>query len=212
MNKFGISILFLLFSTLEVRAEEAVIIEVRKNIGMSKADKIYKNYFINGGENLGLKKGTMVDVLRRVPVHDPLKNASIGDIRVKVGQIEIIHADAKISVAKLVSNDSPETRPLLEYEAVMVGDRLDLESVQSGKTIELSPSTASSWEPEMETMQVALFQRESKAQKLVKAGERSLASLEHKVARGLASVKKDKKKKSAVPQAKPAKKKLAYAQ
>jgi hypothetical protein len=112
-------VLFLLCSVMEVQVQaaetEAVVIEVRKTISMSKNDKVYKNYFINGGELLGLKKGTIVDVLRRLPMHDPIKNISIGDLRVKVGEIEIIHSDALLSVARLISQDSPENRPVLDY-------------------------------------------------------------------------------------------------
>ncbi len=145
MRRFGLIFLFAICSTLEVHAaDEAVVIEVRKNIGLSKADKIYKNFFINGGSNVGLVKGSKVDVLRRVPVHDPLKNSSIGDIRVKVGELEIIHSDPKISVARMLSQESPDNRPLLEYEAVMVGDRLDLASVRAPevkKVAALEPAT-----------------------------------------------------------------------
>ena len=131
MKKAGFYILFMMFSTMEVSiaAEEAVVIEVRKNIQMSKGDKIYKNYFINGGSALGLVKGKRVDVIRRLPVHDPIKNSSIGDLFVKVGSIEIIHSDKKISVARPLSFEKPEDRPILEYETVMIGDRLDLQSI-----------------------------------------------------------------------------------
>lgn len=132
MKRFYISILFLMFSTLEVRADaEAVVIEVRKSVSLSKTDKVYKNYFINGGSAMGLNKGTTVDVLRRVPFHDPIKNSAIGDIRVKVAELEIIHSDAKLSVGKLVFTESAEHRPVVDFDAVMIGDRLDLDTIRT---------------------------------------------------------------------------------
>lgn len=140
MNKYLLTLVFMMCSVVEVQvraAEEAVVIEVKKNLSLSKADKVYRNYFINGGANVGLSKGAIVDVLRRVAVHDPLKNASIGDIRVKVAELEIIHVDPKISVARLVSQESPENRPVLDVEAIMIGDRLDLKSIRSLQTASL---------------------------------------------------------------------------
>ncbi len=173
MNKMSVVFLFLFFSVIEVRAQEAVVIEVRKNTNLSKKDKVFKNYFINGGENLGLKPGSHVDVMRRLPMHDPIKNASVGDLRVKVGTVEIIHSEEKLSVAKLVNYDSMETRPLLDFEAVMVGDRLELSSIRAAPAA-AAPVNA------LEGEKVALLKAQSKAEKLIREGERSLASLEMK--------------------------------
>lgn len=177
MGKVGFYFLFLLFSVIEVRADsEAVVVEVRKNTNLSKKDKVFKNFFINGGQDLGLKQGYHVDVLRRLPVHDPLKNASVGDLKVKVGTVEIIHSENKLSVARLVSYESMEQRPLLDYEAVMVGDRLDLTSVRVAPTVKEAVSA----EPELEGEKVALLGTQSKAKKLIEKGERHLANLDAK--------------------------------
>lgn len=193
MKKIHLPILFLLFSVLEVQVQaadgEAVVIEVKKNIQLSKNEKVYKNFFINGGENLGLKKGHIVDVLRRVPFHDPLKNISVGDIRVKVGELEIIHADGQLSVARQIGLEDPENRPVLDYEAVMVGDRLDLASSRAPK-------------------KMALLNPPNEAKQLMKEGEQNLKMLVNsKSTRKIASVeqvpsKKQKIAKKSVPQKK----------
>jgi hypothetical protein len=179
MKKIGVMFLFAFFSTIEVHAEEAVVIEVRKNIGMSKTDKIYKNFFINGGSAMGLNKGSHVDVVRRLPVHDPLKNTAIGDIRVKVGELEIIHSDPRISVARLVSQDTPENRPLLDYEAVMVGDRLDLNSIR-GSQVAVAELPAPAALAQVPGEKVAFLGKGAPghSQRLVKEGDRMLASLD----------------------------------
>jgi hypothetical protein len=178
MKTCGLYFLFILFSIVEVRADvEAVIIEVRKNTSLSKNEKVFKNYFVSGGETLGLRKGTHVDVTRRLPVHDPLKNAAIGDLRIKVGTIEIIHSEERISVARLVSYESIEDRPLLDYEAVMIGDRLDLASIR------LAPKpvdTVKVQEIDISGEKVALLGTQSRAEKLIQEGERHLASIEMK--------------------------------
>lgn len=212
-------VLFLLCSVMEVQVQaaetEAVVIEVRKTISMSKNDKVYKNYFINGGELLGLKKGTIVDVLRRLPLHDPIKNISIGDLRVKVGEIEIIHADTLLSVARLISQDSPENRPVLDYEAVMVGDRLDLASVRTPKKAVTVNVDSAGVPTELEGEKVALLSRSDKAKSLIKEGEQhleTLANLKMKTntkssaSRQVASVANEKASEKATKKASPSKK------
>jgi hypothetical protein len=181
MKMIKLPFLFFLFSGLEVQVQaaekEAVVIEVRKTISMSKNDKVYKNYFINGGGNLGLKKGMVVDVLRRLPMHDPLKNISVGDLRIKVGEIEIIHNDDFLSVGKLVSQESPENRPVLDYEAVMVGDRLDLGSIKAPQKPAIPDVNAALDPAQMSLKKDALLASTDKAESLLKEGEKQLAVL-----------------------------------
>lgn len=178
MNRSILTLIFMMCSIVEVQVKaaeaEAVIIEVRKNLPLTKQEKVYKNYFINGGTQLGLNKGTVVDVLRRLPVHDPLKNSAIGDLRVKVGELEIIHADAKISVGRILSLNSPEDRPILDYEALMIGDRLDLSTIKAAAK---SP-TAQLQAIDPQLQQIALLDKKTSAQELVAEGKRHLASLE----------------------------------
>ncbi|MCB0377998.1 MAG: hypothetical protein KDD33_05855 [Bdellovibrionales bacterium] len=110
---------------------EAVVIEVRKKVKLHPMERVYADYFIRGGSTLGLEKGTIVSVVRRVPVHDPFENASVGDFRIKVADIEIIQSDEKKSVGRLIEIDRREARPMLTYDSVMIGDRLDLESLRT---------------------------------------------------------------------------------
>lgn len=209
MKRINFTLLFLFFSVIEVQVQaaesEAVIIEVRKNISLSKNDKVYKNFYINGGENFGLKKGNIVDVLRRVPFHDPLKNISVGDIRIKVGELEIIHSERNLSVAKLISQESSENRPVLDYEAVMVGDRLDLVSIRAPKKMETPDVNAAAVVPALSEIpgeKMALLNRSDKAKRLMKEGEQHLETLadlkmntggkKPKVERTIASIPKKK--------------------
>lgn len=112
-------------------ADEAVVIEVRKKVKLHDLERVYADYFIKGGRGLGLEKGVLVSVVRRVPVHDPFENASVGDFKVKVADLEIIHADADKCIGRLVEIDRREARPMLTYDAVMIGDRLDLDSLRA---------------------------------------------------------------------------------
>ncbi len=203
MKRIQLPILFLLFSVLEVQVQaadgEAVVIEVKKNIQLSKNEKVFKNFFINGGENLGLKKGHIVDVLRRIPFHDPLKNISVGDIRVKVAELEIIHADGLLSVARQIHMEDPESRPILDYEAVMVGDRLDLATARAPKKMTTPDLNARTAILAIPGEKVALLNRPNEAKQLMKEGEQNLQQLVNsKATRKIASVSQvtSKKQKS----------------
>lgn len=123
---------FIAVPCFQVQAKgEAVIIEVRKKLKLHESERVYPDFFIVGGTKLGLDKGVTVSVVRRVPVHDPLKNASIGDFKVKVADIEIIESDLEKSIGRLVEIDRREARPMLTYDAVMIGDKLDLDTLRN---------------------------------------------------------------------------------
>lgn len=113
-----------------VARDEAVIIEVRKKLKLHDSERVYPDFFIKGGRSKGLVKGQLVSVIRRVPVHDPLNDSSIGDFHVKVADLEIIEADDDKSIGRLVEIDRREARPMLTYDAVMIGDRLDLDTLR----------------------------------------------------------------------------------
>lgn len=110
---------------------EAVVIEVIKKVKLHDTERVYSDYFIRGGTKLGLSQGILVSVVRRVPVHDPFENASVGDFRIKVADIEIIQVDEDKSIGRLVEIDRREARPMLAFDAVMIGDRLDLDTMRA---------------------------------------------------------------------------------
>lgn len=134
MKTLRLLMIFLVSFSLHVRVRavgvEAIVVEVRKSIPLTKDEVPQKNYFIHGGPNIGLTPGTVVDVTRRVPVHNSLLRKSIGDLHVKVAEVEIMFADGEVSVARLLDLNQDRNKPLLDYETVMVGDRLDLSTLR----------------------------------------------------------------------------------
>lgn len=111
--------------------KEAVVIEVRKKLKLHPMERVYADYFIKGGTKLGLSEGLIVSIHRRLPVHDPFDHSSVGDFHVKVADIEIIQVDADKSIGRLVEIDRREARPMLTYDSIMIGDRLDLTSFRA---------------------------------------------------------------------------------
>jgi hypothetical protein len=97
---------------------------------MENGETPEKDYFINAGENDGLKRGMLVMVNRRQALYDQYQNKSPGDLVVIVGQLRIIHVQGEISVARLEKLMSRDNMPTLDFDAVMMGDKVDLNTAK----------------------------------------------------------------------------------
>lgn len=111
-------------------SKEAVVIQVRKKLQLHPKERIYRDYYVRGGKALGLVPGTQVEVVRRLAVHDPFANSSVGDFYVKIADVEVIHSDHGKSIVRLMGVDRQVQRPMLHYDAIMVGDRLNLSTLR----------------------------------------------------------------------------------
>lgn len=105
------------------------IIEIRKSLPMEPTEKAVKDFILNRGSSAGLKVGAYVNVVREVSVNDPVRNKALGALHIPVGKLQIIHVESNISVARLQSELGDDERPMLEYEALMIGDEIDLNSI-----------------------------------------------------------------------------------
>ncbi len=141
MNRlFVIVAMFVVFLTLGISSEAAprenvsgdttpTIFDVRKSLPMEPTEPSYHDFYINAGSEAGLKKGQYLPVQRAIPVHDPVQNKQQAILTVPVGKILIIHVEHGMAVARLVSELGDDERPTLEYEAIMIGDRIDVKGI-----------------------------------------------------------------------------------
>jgi hypothetical protein len=108
-------------------AEDSRVIDVRRNIALSDDDKVFKDFYIYGGTEVGYKKGQVLTALRKINVHDAagLGNA-IGEIKVPVGELRVIAVYDKVTVARLVKLLERDELPMLEQRAVMTGDLIEV--------------------------------------------------------------------------------------
>lgn len=102
-----------------------LIFDVRINLPLDPDDQTYHDFYINAGSELGFKKGMFVTVVRPVPVHDPIQNKQQGTLNIAVARLQVIHVERSLTVARLVTEFTDEDRPVLEFESVMIGDRID---------------------------------------------------------------------------------------
>lgn len=112
---------------------ELTIFDVRKNLPLSDTEKVYRDFYINGGTESGVAVNMVITVQRRLPLYDTYQNRSAGDLDLKVAKIKVIHVQKGLSVARMHTEFSRENAPLLEDNFIMVGDRLDLATAVQDK-------------------------------------------------------------------------------
>jgi hypothetical protein len=112
---------------------DLTVFDVRKNFPMTNGEKTFKDYYINGGAEMGIKQGMVITVNRRRALYDAYQNKSLGNLKVPVGKLKVIHVQNGVSVARLFSSFSRENIPGLEFDFILVGDQLDMASAYMSK-------------------------------------------------------------------------------
>ncbi len=125
--------LFFYLPTLAYGQMAVTIFEVRKTLAMSDDDPVYRDFYVNGGSEVGLSVGAIMTVRRRLPLYDSYQNRSAGDLDLRVARVKVIHVQRGLAVVRLHSEFSREQTPLLEDNFIMVGDMIDLQSATREK-------------------------------------------------------------------------------
>lgn len=107
-------------------AGELSVIDVRRNITLSEDDPVYKDFYLSGGTETGLKRNMVVTAVRKLNIRDASGANSFGEIQVPVGQLKIIAVYDKIAVAREFTLLSRDELPMLEQIGIMNGDRIDI--------------------------------------------------------------------------------------
>lgn len=118
-----IYILFLILILMNVaQAENISVVDVKRNIQMSESEPAYRDYYINAGSNQGFKKDMVVHVVRKKIVHDSTGTKSYGELELPVGELKIIFANERLSIAREQKSIDLAKSPVLDQNAIMVGD------------------------------------------------------------------------------------------
>ena len=103
-----------------------VIFDVHKNFPLHSNEKIYHDYYINAGQDQGVKVGDKVKIYRRVPLTDVYSNQAQPDLTVEIGALKVIQVQNTMSVARPVLERKPANTPVVFYEKFMRGDCVQL--------------------------------------------------------------------------------------
>lgn len=102
------------------------VFDVRKTLPLNENQPVFKDYYINLGTDHGAKPGMVVTAFRRVPVIDIYRNQAQADLIIEVGKMKIIHSQNSMSVARVVSLAKEGSIPVVQFETIMIGDRVEL--------------------------------------------------------------------------------------
>ena len=83
--------LMLLLSKTANAEDGPAVFDVNKTLPLKNGAKVYRDFYINGGKEKGLRPGMIVTVFRRISMYDHYQNSSPGEIKVPVGTLKIIY-------------------------------------------------------------------------------------------------------------------------
>ncbi len=132
---FGLgAYLALTLSIFEAKAQSVnqslTIFDARKSLALSDDEPVFRDFYINGGSEQGLREGMVITVTRQISLYDRFQNRSPGELKVEVGEVRIIYVQQGLAVAREHRLYSRDQRPLLENNFIMLGDRLQLKSAR----------------------------------------------------------------------------------
>lgn len=114
------------------------VFEVRKLLQLTSKDPVIHDYYVNAGQEQGLKEGALVNVYRKTPLADPYKEQTQAHVDLPVGTLKVIYSDRTMAIGRIAALRSPKDSPVLDGSTFMVGDRIDLSSLSFEKKAEAS--------------------------------------------------------------------------
>ena len=112
-------------------AKEYIIFSIVQDIPMGQeGEVIKKNYYINIGQQQGVKEGTLLDVYRVISRADPYSSKQRYNYKVKIGKLKVLHSEDTAAIGVLKEIKTGEDAPLYEIDNFMIGD---LVSVNFGR-------------------------------------------------------------------------------
>ena len=130
-KNFGITItLFMTVFTTTVRAADFIVTSVVREFPMKTGDTQFKDFYINAGQNNGLKEGIFIDAIRRMAAFDNINSKLLGDTPVRIAKLKIIHIDKNVAIARLVKMYEKDKTPLVGFDSVMIGDFIEVSQKQ----------------------------------------------------------------------------------
>lgn len=126
LQKITFSVLMLL--SFSILGSNYVIYSVSHNLpmGEKKDEEIKKNYYVNIGLNQGVKEGTVLAVYRRVVKQDPYETKTRYTHKIKLAEVEVLHVENNTAITSLRNLDLGVNKPMIEIEAPMIGDSVEV--------------------------------------------------------------------------------------
>lgn len=99
------------------------VYSIYQGVHLGGSDEIpQKDYYINVGSAHGVKKGSVLEVMRKVVSYDLLETEHYQDLHFPIAFLRVIHAESRASIARLEKMLPIDKTPTLFPRAIMVGD------------------------------------------------------------------------------------------
>lgn len=130
-TKIGLFIFVLVALCTQAKAQDISIVNVRKNIALSNEETSYRDYYLNAGVDGGLKKGQVLQIVRKTTARDSSGAQSYGDMFIPIGEVKVIAVYEKMAVARESKIFSRDELPVIDQVGLMTGDKVDLKGQYS---------------------------------------------------------------------------------
>lgn len=138
-----VSTLILTVFSAKGMAQDLTVFDSRRPVSLTSKQETYRDFYINGGIEHGVKRGMILTVTRRLTLYDTYRANSPKEIMVEVGRVKIIHAQKGLSVARYYGTFSRINKAVLENDFIMVGDKIDMSSALMESQLKKKTSSAS---------------------------------------------------------------------
>lgn len=101
---------------------------IKKSLKMQNDEVPSHDYYINAGSRVGLKRGMVVKVHRKVPFQDTGIVKLNEQLEVALVEIKLIHVQGGLSVGRLHKRLIDKSSPILDYSNIMMGDSVNIGS------------------------------------------------------------------------------------
>ena len=124
---FSLLLVSLTFTS-KVFAKDYIIFSISQDLPMGLVnEELKKNYYVNFGKNQGIKPGTILDVFRSIEKQDPYETSTRYTYKVKIGELEVLHAEDDAAIASMTKIEQGAKTPLFEIKKLMVGDEVKVQ-------------------------------------------------------------------------------------
>ena len=101
-----------------------MVFSIVQEVSLGDGDVVRKNFYINMGQNQGVREGILLDVFRVISQVDPYQAKKRYNFKVKVGELQVIHSEDDSAIAVLKSFNLDKKALYLEVEGIMIGDHV----------------------------------------------------------------------------------------
>ena len=106
-------------------AREYIIYSIAQDVPMGMENEtINKNFYVNMGSKQGLSEGAILDVYRVISRLDTYETKKRYNHRVKIGELEVLHAEDNSAITGLKSVNPNSERTFFEVPGLMIGDHV----------------------------------------------------------------------------------------